>query len=127
VDRPIGRHPRERKRMSVHAQVAREARTAWRVLARYPKSQRAWLEVRPETGRTHQIRVHLASAGLPLAGDPVYGRGRGGPSDPARPALHAAVLGFRHPRSGEQLRFEAPLPADLAGLLEGLAQREREA
>jgi 23S rRNA pseudouridine1911/1915/1917 synthase len=124
VDRPIGRHPRERKRMSVHAPVAREAHTAWRVLARYPRSQRAWLEVRPETGRTHQIRVHLASAGLPLAGDPVYGRGRAGPADPERPALHAAVLGFQHPRSGERVRFEAPLPADLAGLLERLAQRE---
>jgi 23S rRNA pseudouridine1911/1915/1917 synthase len=124
VDRPIGRHPRERKRMSVHAPVAREAHTAWRVLARYPRSQRAWLEVRPETGRTHQIRVHLASAGLPLAGDPVYGRGRAGPADPTRPALHAAVLGFQHPRSGEWMRFEAPLPADLAGLLERLALRE---
>jgi 23S rRNA pseudouridine1911/1915/1917 synthase len=124
VDRPIGRHPRERKRMSVHAAVAREAHTAWRVLARYPRSQRAWLEVRPETGRTHQIRVHLASAGLPLAGDPVYGRGRAGAADPARPALHAAVLGFQHPRSGQRMRFEAPLPADLAGLLDELAQRE---
>jgi 23S rRNA pseudouridine1911/1915/1917 synthase len=110
--------------MSVHAHVAREAHTAWRVLARYPASQRAWLEVRPETGRTHQIRVHLASAGLPIAGDPVYGRRRAGPSDPARPALHAAVLGFEHPTRGERMRFEAPLPADLASLLDALARRE---
>lgn len=126
VDRPIGRHPRERKRMSVHAPVAREAQTCWRVLTRFPVSQRAWLEVKPETGRTHQIRVHLASAGLPIAGDPVYGRGRAGPADPARPALHAAVLGFQHPRSGERLRFEAPLPADLAELLAELARLETE-
>jgi 23S rRNA pseudouridine1911/1915/1917 synthase len=124
VDRPIGRHPRERKRMSVQAHVAREAHTAWRVLARYPRSQRAWLEVKPETGRTHQIRVHLASVGLPLAGDPVYGRGRAGPADPPRPALHAAALGFRHPRTGGWMRFEAPLPADLSALLEALALRE---
>jgi 23S rRNA pseudouridine1911/1915/1917 synthase len=124
IDRPIGRHPRERKRMSVHAHVARAAHTAWRVLARYPASERAWLEVRPETGRTHQIRVHLASAGLPIAGDPVYGRGRASPADPARPALHAAVLGFEHPRRGERMRFEAPLPADLASLLDVLARRE---
>ena len=126
VDRPIGRHPRERKRMSVHAHVAREAQTAWRVLARFPASQRAWLEVKPETGRTHQIRVHLASLGLPIAGDPVYGRGRAGFADPSRPALHAAVLGFQHPRSGERLRFQAPLPADLADLLDALARREAE-
>jgi 23S rRNA pseudouridine1911/1915/1917 synthase len=124
VDRPIGRHPRERKRMSVHAHVAREAQTAWRVIARYPKSERAWLEVRPETGRTHQIRVHLASLGLPIAGDPVYGRQRAREDEPSRPALHAAVLGFVHPRSGERLRFEAPLPADLASLLDALEQVE---
>jgi 23S rRNA pseudouridine1911/1915/1917 synthase len=68
--------------------------------------------------------VHLASAGLPLAGDPVYGRGRAGASDPTRPALHAALLGFRHPRTGEWMRFQAPLPADLASLLQALALRE---
>jgi len=124
IDRPIGRHPRERKRMSVHAHVAREAHTAWRVLARYPASERAWLEVRPETGRTHQIRVHLAAAGFPIAGDPVYGRNRAAEGDPTRPALHAAVLGFEHPRSGERLRFEAALPADLTSLLDALERRE---
>jgi 23S rRNA pseudouridine1911/1915/1917 synthase len=125
VDRPIGRHPRERKRMSVHARW-RARRRPRGVLARFPASEHAWLEVKPETGRTHQIRVHLASLGLPLAGDPVYGRGRASALDPGRPALHAAVLGFQHPRSGERLRFEAPLPADLVELLAALARREAE-
>jgi 23S rRNA pseudouridine1911/1915/1917 synthase len=123
VERPIGRHPRDRKRMSVATGSGREARTAWRVLARYPKAGAARLEVRPETGRTHQIRVHLASQGLPILGDPVYGRSRAGiPPGVAleRPALHAARLGFTHPDTGERLVFEAPLPADLAALVTAL-------
>jgi 23S rRNA pseudouridine1911/1915/1917 synthase len=124
VERAIGRHPTERKRMSVAARVGREARTAWRVLARFPASGAARLEVRPETGRTHQIRVHLASQGLPILGDPVYGRARAGlPAGVAhaRPALHAARLGFTHPVTAARLVFEAPLPADLAALADALA------
>ncbi len=126
VDRPVGRHPRDRKRMSVATRRGRPARTAWRVRGRFPASGVSWLEVRPETGRTHQIRVHLAAQGLPLLGDPVYGRARHGPGLPAleRPALHAARLGFTHPDGGERLRFEAPLPPDLAGLVAALAARE---
>jgi len=126
VDAPIGRHPRDRKRMSVAAPVSREARTSWRVTRRFLASDRSWLEIRPETGRTHQIRVHLSSVGLPLVGDPVYGRrGRSAPSKQlGRPALHAEVLGFDHPTRGERLRFEAALPEDLASLLEALARRE---
>jgi len=123
VERPIGRHPRDRKRMSVHAPVGRAAATAWQVLRRYARSDRCWLAVHPETGRTHQIRVHLASAGLPIAGDPVYGRSSSEPRL-SRPGLHAAVLGFRHPRSGERLRFEAPVAADLAARLAALARAE---
>ncbi len=126
IERAIGRHPRDRKRMSVQARGARAAATVWRVLCRFPAAGHAWLELRPETGRTHQLRVHLASAGMPIAGDPVYGRAgraqsRGGVRvELARPALHAAVLGFTHPARGERLRFEAPLPEDLAQALAGL-------
>jgi 23S rRNA pseudouridine1911/1915/1917 synthase len=126
VDRPVGRHARDRKRMSVGAPVSREAHTAWRVAERFPRSGCSWLEVRPETGRTHQIRVHLASVGLPIVGDPVYGRrARGGRALLLeRPALHAAVLGFTHPRSALRLRFEATVPADLQGLLDSLGAAE---
>jgi 23S rRNA pseudouridine1911/1915/1917 synthase len=124
VDRPVGRHPRDRKKMSVASRSGRPARTAWRVARRFPRSEAARLEVRPETGRTHQIRVHLAAAGWPVLGDPVYGRRRRAPAGLSRPALHAAVLGFTHPRTGEALRFEAPLPEDLARLERWLEQRE---
>jgi 23S rRNA pseudouridine1911/1915/1917 synthase len=126
VDLAIGRHPRDRKRMSVRREGGRAATTLWRVERRFPKSQRTLLEVRPRTGRTHQIRVHLAAAGLPIAGDPVYGRrGRSAHETTLlRPALHAEQLGFTHPRSGERLEFLAPLPPDLAGLLTALERRE---
>jgi 23S rRNA pseudouridine1911/1915/1917 synthase len=126
VDRPIGRHPRDRKRMSVETRSGREAHTVWTVVRRFPASGVSRLEVRPETGRTHQIRVHLASVGTPIVGDPVYGRGqsRGNAFGLDRPALHAAVLGFRHPDTGEMLRFEAPWPEDLVDLEARLAARE---
>jgi 23S rRNA pseudouridine1911/1915/1917 synthase len=133
-ERPIGRHPRDRKRMAVQASGGRAASTRWSVLRRFARSGASLLEVRPASGRTHQIRVHLAAAGLPILGDSVYGRGQPKLGNPriglaslglARPALHASVLGFEHPRSGERLRFEAPLPADLAAVLERLAAREQ--
>lgn len=128
VDRAIGRHPRDRKKMSVRTRSGREAHTAWAMLRRFPRAGLSWLEVRPETGRTHQIRVHLSSTGLPIFGDPTYGRGarraRGRGLSFDRPALHAAVLGFTHPRSGERLRYEAPEPADLAALLERIERAE---
>jgi 23S rRNA pseudouridine1911/1915/1917 synthase len=127
VDRAIGRHPRDRKKMSVRTRSGRAARTAWRVARRFPRAGLSWLEVRPETGRTHQIRVHLASVGMPIVGDPTYGRGRRRVRGLERPALHAGVLGFDHPTSGERMRFEAPPPPDLARVLERLARAEGEA
>ena len=125
IDRPIGRHRTDRKRMSVKTNVGREAQTAWRVLKRFMRAQRSWLSILPETGRTHQIRVHLASVGMPIVGDPVYGR-KGAQRDPQleRPALHAARLGFVHPTSAERLHFEAPLPRDLADALAALEEGE---
>lgn len=126
IDRPVGRHRRDRKRMSVATRAGREAVTVWRVLRRFPKSGMSWLEIRPETGRTHQIRVHLASAGMPVAGDPVYGR-HNRTRLLTRPGLHAAVLGFVHPSSGERLRFEAAEPEDLADALVRLEAREGDA
>jgi len=122
-DAAIGRHPTDRKRMSVHARAGRAALTEWRVERRYPRSQVSLLEVRPGTGRTHQIRVHLAASGLPIVGDTVYGRGAE-QLGLARPALHAAVLGFTHPSSGARLRFEAPLPPDFRAALELAERRE---
>jgi len=124
VDRAIGRHPKDRKRMSVRGSALREAQTVWRVTRRFAKSHRAMLDVFPETGRTHQIRVHLASIGLPIVGDAVYGRSRNRAGELARPALHAARLGFVHPRSGRSMCFEAPLPADLLALLASLERHE---
>jgi 23S rRNA pseudouridine1911/1915/1917 synthase len=120
VDAPIGRHPTDRKKMSTHARVSRSAVTHWRVEERLRDA--ALLRVRLETGRTHQIRVHMASIGLALIGDPVYGGGRAHPASRGlrRQALHATVLGFTHPTSGARLRFESPLPADLVALLESL-------
>ncbi len=124
IDRPIGRHPRDRKRMSVETRSGRPSITNWRLVRRFPQAGTSELMVRPETGRTHQIRVHLAAAGLPLVGDRVYGRARGRDVEPGRPALHAERLGFTHPRTGVRLDFEAPLPADLVALVEGLGAGE---
>ena len=109
-EQPIGRHPTERKRMAVVAR-GRPARTGWRLLA--SARSMSLLELQLFTGRTHQIRVHLKHANLPLAGDPVYGPKSKTPSALARPALHAWKLGLRHPTNGAPLRFESPFPDDL--------------
>jgi 23S rRNA pseudouridine1911/1915/1917 synthase len=120
VDAPIGRHPTDRKRMSTKTRRGRSAVTHWAVEERLRGA--ALLRVRLETGRTHQVRVHLASIGLPVLGDPVYGGGRaqGAELGLGRQALHAAVLGFAHPTTGAIVRFESPLPADFARALEAL-------
>ena len=126
IDRPIGRHPRDRKKMSVRTRSGRPARTNWTVERRFRVAGFSWLEIRPETGRTHQIRVHLAAAGMPIVGDPVYGRSRRRALKLERPALHAAELGFDHPSSGKRVRFEAAVADDIADLLARLARREGE-
>ena len=129
VDAQIGRHPSERKRMSTHARRGRPAITTWKVKERFDGF--ALLEIHPQTGRTHQIRVHLSSVGHPLLGDPLYGRkGRSGSTqDPVlrgcmekmgRQALHAHRLGFIHPRSGETVEFTSPIPHDMKEVLAGL-------
>jgi 23S rRNA pseudouridine1911/1915/1917 synthase len=117
IEAPIGRHPTDRKRFSTRARSGRHAVTHWRVEQRL--AGLTLLRVSLETGRTHQIRVHLASAGLPVAGDPVYGRGRalGRELGLARQALHAAVLGFDHPTRGERVRFVSTLPEDLSRVI----------
>jgi 23S rRNA pseudouridine1911/1915/1917 synthase len=130
VDAAIGRHPVDRKKMSVLRRGGREARSTYRVLEALDGS--ALLRVRIHTGRTHQIRVHLASLGHPVAGDSVYGglrlpRCRRAASREAlqsltRPALHAAHLSFRHPATGARLTFDSPLPPDLASVVERLRE-----
>ena len=115
IDAPLGRHVRDRKRISIHTTRPRRAVTHFRVRRRFPGY--TLVDVRLETGRTHQIRVHFAALGYPVAGDTTYGgRGRR-PAGLARQFLHAAHLELAHPLSGEPLSFDAPLPDDLAGFL----------
>ena len=146
VDAAIVRSPNDRKKMSVARDSlndkARHAVTHYKTLSTFGRLDKtsgwpaaALIECRLETGRTHQIRVHMSHIGAPLIGDPVYGKNRGIKADGSgeafvaatgaarkfpRQALHAAVLGFDHPLSGKRLRFEAPLPDDLAGLVDAL-------
>jgi 23S rRNA pseudouridine1911/1915/1917 synthase len=124
IDAPVGRHPVDRKRMSTRTRAGRAARTRVRVLERFPGATH--VEAMPESGRTHQIRVHLAARGHPVLGDPVYGGARAvADVSIARQALHAATLTVTHPVSGERLTFRAPLWPDMAALLDALRARAR--
>ena len=105
VDAPIGRHPTDRKRMAV-VPGGREARTNWRVLERLRGA--TLIEARLTTGRTHQIRVHMASVGHPVLGDPVYGPKKSPYPVAGGQLLHAFQIGFVHPVTGEEMRFTAP-------------------
>ncbi len=125
IEGRIGRHPGDRKRMTVLSHTGKPAVTRVRVLERFGREvapAAALVECRLETGRTHQIRVHMAFAGHPLVGDAVYGRRRAADVIGAFPrqALHAASLGFRHPVTGAAMRFESPLPADMEDLVAAL-------
>ncbi len=121
VDAPLGRHAVQRTKMAIVRAGGKEARTHYAVLERFAKA--TLLECRLETGRTHQIRVHLTSIKHPLAGDAVYGRSRSGDARLdafPRQALHAWRLALQHPAGGAEVAWESPLPEDFAQLLEDL-------
>lgn len=119
IDAPIGRHPAERKKMSINYNRGRNAVTHYRVLKRL--KQYTHVECRLETGRTHQIRVHMASIHHPLLGDALYGPAKCPVSGLQGQTLHAGILGFIHPRTGVYMEFKAPLPDYFLRLLEILA------
>jgi len=137
VDCPIGRHPLERKKMSGKCRNGRRAVTHWQVRERFPDDRLSLVELNLETGRTHQIRVHFAEMNFPLVGDPLYGKSsrikelkdvelRTLLSSLGRQALHAKVLGFTHPISGNYMEFECPLPDDLQVILTYLHKKYRD-
>ena len=115
VDQPVGRDPADRKRMAVNVKNGKDAVTHYRVLKRFDRY--TYIECALETGRTHQIRVHMASIGHPLLGDEVYS-GRKSPFKLQGQTLHARVLGFRHPSTGEYVEVDAPLPEYFTHLLD---------
>ncbi|HLJ34480.1 MAG TPA: RluA family pseudouridine synthase [Ktedonobacteraceae bacterium] len=117
IDAPIGRDPRNRQQMAITATGSREARTHFRVLERFARHTLLLLEL--ETGRTHQIRVHLKAIGHPVVGDIIYGSGHS-KREPLlqRQFLHAYQLKFQHPTTGETVELEVPLPEDLQAVLE---------
>jgi 23S rRNA pseudouridine1911/1915/1917 synthase len=137
IDAPIGRHPRARDKQAIRPD-GRAAITHWELREQYPgtdgKPVASLIACRLETGRTHQIRVHLAHLGHPLLGDDVYGPGfktkavhlsaeaRQALEALGRQALHAHILGFQHPKTGQVLHFQSRLPDDLARLRQSLAR-----
>ncbi len=120
IEGPIGRHPTDRKKMSINYNNGKPAVTHYKVLKRF--RQYTHVECRLETGRTHQIRVHMASIGHPLLGDLVYGPGKCPVPGLQGQTLHAGILGFIHPRTGEYMEFTAPLPEYFAKLLNTLPE-----
>ena len=108
INAPIGRHPTDRKKMAMNVKNAKEAITHWKVLHRF--GQYTYIECRLETGRTHQIRVHMSGIHHPILGDDVYGPAKCPMNGLQGQTLHAQVIGFVHPRKKEYMEFEAPLP-----------------
>ena len=134
IDRAIGRHPGQRLKMSSSTRGGRRAVTHWQVLRRYDRDRLTLLDLTLETGRTHQIRVHLAEMNLPVVGDPLYGniRQARGLADAhlrklieqlGRQFLHAWQLGFLHPQSATEMRFRAPLPPELQAVIDYLERK----
>ncbi|MDD4238389.1 MAG: RluA family pseudouridine synthase [Desulfotomaculaceae bacterium] len=121
VDAPIGRDPRDRQRMAVVQKNGKQAVTTYRVLGRY--NGYTYLDLKLRTGRTHQIRVHMSYIGYPVVGDPKYGPTRAHFNLDGQ-FLHAELLGFSHPRSGQHLEFKAPLPEVLQNVLKHLTPEE---
>ncbi len=117
VDAPIGRHPVDRKKMAVTLKNSRNAVTHYHVIARYPGFTH--VQCRLETGRTHQIRVHMSYLGHPVAGDPVYGPKKPVPNLNGQ-CLHARVIGFQHPRDGRYIEISSDLPAYFTNFLSKL-------
>jgi 23S rRNA pseudouridine1911/1915/1917 synthase len=120
IDAPIGRDPQNPTKMHL-ARMGKPARTHYRRLAEWTSRDASLVSVTLETGRTHQIRVHLRSISHPIIGDRVYGR-RGVIGDPGRPWLHARELAFEHPATGEPLVFVSELPLDLSDSLVSLGE-----
>ena len=123
IDAPIGRHPVNRQKMAVRQRDGRSAITNWQVLERFANGC-CWAKITIETGRTHQIRVHLASIGAPVLGDALYG-GTSQTVQAERQLLHASELVFVHPITGESCRFTAPLQPDMAATLAMLREQPR--
>jgi len=121
INAPIGRHPIKRKEMVVTTKNSKEAITHFKVLERFDEF--TFLEVAIETGRTHQIRVHMKFIGHPIVGDPIYSRKKV-PFEIDGQALHAYKLGFRHPSNNQYMEFEAPLPDDMSLILNILRNRK---
>ena len=131
IEKKVGRHPTARQKMSVHARRGKRALTFWRVIQEFP-GPLTLVELTPQTGRTHQLRVHLASEGHPVLGDPAYGGGvsrlAGHPKllglKPLvhRQLLHAWRLGVTHPRTGETMTWETPLPQDFQAVVDFLEE-----
>ncbi len=118
VDLPIGRHASKRHKMSVRSRRSRVAVTRFQVRERFKEA--TLLDIWPRTGRTHQIRVHMAAIGFPILGDTTYGRRAAQSKVVPRQALHALSLTFDHPQRGERITLSAPLWPDLAAVIEGL-------